>query len=373
MRLLFHGVYFHPEVGGMESHILHLAEGLVQRGAKITLVASRSVEGTKRHEIYKGLEIFRVPLIFRNPVGWFLYVIFSLPRFILLSSSHDLLHCHSFASAFAGAIAKRRKPLVVTIHTSHFNVLSRKKVLRPFFRIMLNRADHIIAVSNELASIVRSIVPGKPVTRLTNAVDVEMFQMGEEKMFVRQESSAIRLFYSGHLLHKKGVDVLIRALPDLRFNWNLKIVGEGPLRDDLDRLIASLNLLEQVEFVGMKPHDEMPVLIKSADIVIIPSRIEATSIAALEAMACGKVIVASDIGGLPEIVQEGWGYLFKAGDAKELARVLNKACEERERFPDMGMKGSEFVRKHYSTKTHCDFHEELYHGLIERHSTKGTA
>jgi glycosyltransferase involved in cell wall biosynthesis len=351
----------------MESHVLHLGNELARRGAKVTLVTSQSVRGTSGHEFVGDIEVYRIPLWFRNRLGWFLYVIFSIPRFLRLAPSHDIIHCHSFASAFAGMIARRRnRPLVVTIHTSHFNVLSRKKILRPLFKRILGRADFIITASKELSRLVGSIISRDDITPLTNAVDVEMFRRDVDNMDEKKNrGKKFTLFYSGHLLHKKGVDILIRSLPGLTFDWELQIVGEGPFKGELMELVEFLNVSDRVAFLGMKPHEEMPDLIKSPDVIVIPSRIEATSIAALEAMACGKVVVASNTGGLPEIVKEEWGYLFEAGDSNDLARILNKSYGERGEFEEMGKKAAAFVRENYSTVKQCDTHEKIYRSLLE--------
>jgi glycosyltransferase involved in cell wall biosynthesis len=356
-------MYFHPEVGGMESHILHLAEELLDRGHRVTLVTSRSIRGTKKREVIGKIDVHRITLPFRNPLGWILFVILSLPRFCRLAASHDILHCHSFASALAGALAKRKnRPLVVTIHTSHFNRLSRKKILRPFLRVMLNRADFIITASQELATLGGAVVPGKDFKPMPNAVSLRHFKdIGESESTV---DNRLRLFYSGHLREVKGVDILIRALPLLSFDWELLVVGDGSAKEKLINLATSLGVIDKISFVGMVPHESMPEYIGKADLIVIPSRIEATSIAALEAMACRRIVVASNTGGLPEIVKEEWGYLFQTGDHEDLASVLSRAYRERGRFAEMGKKAAYFVHSNYSTEHQCDIHERMYRDLL---------
>jgi glycosyltransferase involved in cell wall biosynthesis len=363
MRILFHSIYFHPEVGGMESHILHLAEELAERGHEITLVTSRSIEGTKRRERIGKIDVHRVPLPFRSPIGFFLYVLRSVPLFLRLARSCDIIHCHSFASALAGAFARRkRRPLVVTIHTSHFNRLSRKRIFRPFLRAILSRADCLLTASRELAELAGAVIPGREITPMPNAVSIRHFRPPEG--WCARDIDRLRLLYSGHLLPVKGVDILVRALPLLDFDWELRIVGDGPFKTELVEMATRLGVIERITFEGMVPHDSMPGQLAKADIILLPSRIEATSIAALEALACGRVVVASNTGGLPEIVRDGWGYLFRREDPEDLARVLNRVFQERDRLHDMGSKGAEFARTEYSTAAQAERIESIYQRLL---------
>ena len=101
-------------------------------------------------------------------------------------------------------------------------------------------------------------------------------------------------------------------------NVEAVIVGDGPERDNLETLAASLELGRRVEFLGARRHDEMPGLLSSAELAVFPSLIEATSVAALEAMACELPVAASNVGGLPEIVDSDVGGLFEAGNPTHL-------------------------------------------------------
>jgi glycosyltransferase involved in cell wall biosynthesis len=364
MRILIHSIYLHPEVGGMESHILHLAEKLIDLGHKVTIVSSRSIKGTEKREHIGGIDIHRVALPFRNYFGILLYVILSIPKFVRLARTHDVIHCHSFASGFAGAIARgEQQPFVLTIHTSHFNRLSRKAILRPFFRWMMKRADYIITASKELSVLTGAVIQRKDITPMPNAVSLKLFR--QEEGPATTEGGEFLLMYSGHILEVKGVDVLIRALPLLEFDWKLNIIGEGVFEKTIRELADSLGVSGKIEFMGMVPHEEMPEHIRKANLVVIPSRIEATSIAALEAMACGRIVVASNTGGLPEIVREEWGYLFEREDHEDLARALTKAYEERERLEEMGRKAADFVEKNYSTARQGEIHDGIYRELLD--------
>jgi glycosyltransferase involved in cell wall biosynthesis len=135
------------------------------------------------------------------------------------------------------------------------------------------------------------------------------------------------LLYFGRLAKEKGVDVLLKALA--KTDEKLKIAGEGPAEKQLNDLSASLNLKtgtgERVEFLGFKSGEELEYLIRYAKAVIIPSVwLENMPLNLLESLAQGKIIIASNIGGIPEIIKNGKnGFLFTPGDAGDLADKIN--------------------------------------------------
>ena len=102
----------------------------------------------------------------------------------------------------------------------------------------------------------------------------------------------------------------------------LVVIGDGPEREALERLSAGLGVTERVAFVGARPHSQMPAWLSSADLAVFPSLMEATSVAALESMACQLPVAASRVGGLPEIVNDDVGALFEPGRVDSLAQAI---------------------------------------------------
>src|SRR5690606_36803561 len=136
------------------------------------------------------------------------------------------------------------------------------------------------------------------------------------------------------LFEKNGVEYFIRALPLIREQLDIDavLVGDGPERPRLEQLVSELGVSGMVTFLGSRPNDEMPRLLAESDVAVLPSLMEATSVAALEAMSCGVPVAASRVGRLPEIVDESVGTLFEPADPASLASSLVALL----RRPDLG-------------------------------------
>jgi glycosyltransferase involved in cell wall biosynthesis len=141
------------------------------------------------------------------------------------------------------------------------------------------------------------------------------------------------------LEHIKGIDILMRACKKLEENnvpFQCLIVGDGPERKDLESLAASLSLKDKIIFLGARPHDEVFALMRTAKLMVLPSRSESLSVALMEAMACGVPVIGPDIMGNPELITDGEsGFLVKPDDIEGLftkMRILLTADVLREKF-----------------------------------------
>jgi glycosyltransferase involved in cell wall biosynthesis len=143
------------------------------------------------------------------------------------------------------------------------------------------------------------------------------------------------------------------------------IVGDGPERETLETLAVSLELGDRVQFLGARSHDEMPGLLSSGELAVFPSLMEATSVAALESMACELPVAASAVGGLPEIVDDEVGALFEAGNPTALAATVSSLLE-RDDLRALGKAARSRVVEHWSNARLVDRHLEVYQGLLER-------
>ena len=139
----------------------------------------------------------------------------------------------------------------------------------------------------------------------------------------------------------------------------------GPLRRELGELTKTLSIATKVHFWGAVENAKMPMYLSSADVVVIPSLIEATSIAALEAMACERVVVASDVGGLPEIIDNEIGELFEAGNVANMADKILSLLHNKGRV-QMGEIARIRVQQQWSVAHLAQIHEGIYQKFIER-------
>lgn len=363
MRILQQCIYFPPEVGGLESHAYFLCRELVRQGHFVTMLTSRSRPEMPVRENMDGVDVVRkwFPQN-RTPAGWTAHTLHTVPHYMRLAKRADVLHAQTFASAVPGMLAKRRfgLPLVVTLHTSHFLKLAQKPAWQPVLRRIIRSADWLLAASTEIRDVAVGLYPHKRAEALTNGVDTDMFVPRE-----RSPRQRPRLLVPRRLFHKNGVEYFIRALPLIRRELDVEalLIGDGPEREKLEALVNELGVTDAVTFMGKRPNDEMPALVADADIAIFPSLMEATSVAALEAMSCGVPVAASRVGGLPEIVDESVGTLFEVANPEAQAAAI-VALLKRPDLPDVGRRARERVVGNWSVARLARRHVEIYETLL---------
>jgi glycosyltransferase involved in cell wall biosynthesis len=367
VKILVHCVYFPPEVGGLESHVYYLCRALVKRGHGVLVVTSRSTKGTPLYEEMDGIEVVRVPIPGRNPVGWALHAAFSTPPTVRLARAADIIHAQAFASVPPGMAARRfsNAPLVATFHTSHFLRRARKRRWRGILGSLVRAPDYCLAASDEIARVAEGLAPGTRVEALINGVETSVFRRVRPTL---EPSDGIRIIVPRRLFPKNGVEYFVRAMPRIlavREDVEAVVVGDGPERGRLERLAEELGVARRVRFLGRRANPEMPGLLSSANLAVFPSLMEATSVAALEAMACELPVAASRVGGLPEIVDEEVGTLFAPADPEDLAlRVLS--LMDRPGLAECGAAARERVVSSWSNDRLADRHLEIYTNLLER-------
>ena len=364
MNILMHCIYFPPEVGGLESHVFNLCRGLAARGHRVHVVTSRSRPGLLREERMAGVQVSRTWLPRRNTVGWSLHSACSTPRTLRAGVLADVVHAQAFASIPPTALASRvrHQPLVTTIHTSHFLRLAGKASWRPILRTLLGESSHTFATSVEIAQVADGLVPGLATEPVTNGVETSIFRRCAASL---PDAPGPRLVVPRRLFPKNGVEYFVRAFPEIAAaipSVEAVFVGDGPERERLESLSRRLGVANRLHFLGARPNTEMPGILSSAAVAVLPSLMEATSVAALEAMACELPVAASRVGGLPQIVDESVGTLFEPGDPPDLARKLI-ALLRRTDLGAAGRRGRERVATRWSNDQLVERHLEVYRAL----------
>jgi glycosyltransferase involved in cell wall biosynthesis len=367
VRILFHCVYYLPEVGGMESHVSGLARGLVAGGHEVRIVTSRSRPDLAAEEEVEGVRVRRTWIPSRSPWGWAAYAAASLPSTRRWARWADVVHAQSFASVPPAGLAARsaRRPLVATFHTSHFLVRARSAIWRPLLARTVQWPDYALAASREIAEVARGLAPGTRVEAVTNGVDTTQFAPGRPAL--PPAPGERRVVVPRRLFKKNGVEHLVRALPRILArvpSARVLIVGDGPERAELELLAGRLTPPGAVVFLGSRPHAEMPGLLRSAEVAVFPSLMEATSVAALEAMACGIPVVATEVGGLPEIVDDAVGALVPSGDPGALADAVVRLLEGDD-LVARGRRARERVVASWSNERLVRRHLDVYADLVE--------
>lgn len=225
-------------------------------------------------------------------------------------------------------------PYVLTALGCDINLYTQFRFRRPQIRWALRDARRITAVSRALAENIRKLgIAQEKISYIPNGVSSKKFFPRDSAMcraHVGLDPGEEMVLYLGRFSDEKGVDTLIDALALVRKRWGrilkLHLVGDGPLRGRLAEQAGRLGLWKQVQFHEPCPHDEVPMWLGAATVSCLPSRREGMPNVVLEALACGRPVIASCVGGVPDLIRAGAnGYLCEPGSARDFADALNTA------------------------------------------------
>ncbi len=222
-------------------------------------------------------------------------------------------------------------PVVVKVHGSDILVLASHRGRRQRTIEVLERADGIVSVSQDLARhMVKLGASAGKIHVVSSGIDREIFRPGPAAQ-ARQRLGLphdIPIFlFVGNLLPVKGLDVLVEACSLLKRDGVKSLcllIGQGPMRQGLERRIAALQLQDEVRLLGSRPNEELPEWYRAATLFVLPSRSEGLPTVLREAAACGTPFVASRVGGIPEIADLVPSRLVQPEDARGLAQAM---CE----------------------------------------------
>jgi glycogen synthase len=262
--------------------------------------------------------------------------------------------------------------------------------LRATVRICSRAADAVIATDTSLEPTVERHLRVRPnqLRTIPNGIDLmtrsALAGPGDGKLMRERHGIAAGetvLLSVGRLEHNKGFDVLAQALSEIagahgalaRHGWQWIVVGGGPFRRDLERLVESCGLSAHVRFMGRATDADLHAWYEAASLFVHPTRYEGSSLVTLEAMAHRKPVVATTAGGLPDKVHPGVnGWLVPPGDAGALAAAIEEAVSDPLRLASMGAQGREIVEATFSWSVLVDRYLELYAELLAgtpEHST----
>ena len=248
-----------------------------------------------------------------------------------------VVHAHLFASAAAAVQAVRDLPVPLVV-TEHIEAPWRDRRDRAVSGVVYRQADHVVAVSTAIRDLLvadHGVAPERVEVLLpTTAAPVP--SGGPLPVTGGPVVGVV-----GRLVPEKGVDVFLRAaalvsavVPQAEF----VVVGDGPLRPDLEHRVATLGLAGRVTFTGYR--SEVSGFLPGLDVLAVPSRSDGSPLVVCEAMAAGVPVVASRVGGLPDLVEDGCsGLLVRPGEAEDLARALVALLLDPEAARRLGARG----------------------------------
>ncbi|MEK9208821.1 MAG: glycosyltransferase family 4 protein [Patescibacteria group bacterium] len=347
-RILLLSTAYLPLIGGSELAIHHIANRLT--GTDFDLVTGRYHPTTKLMETIGRVRVFRaggrwarIPLVLPKLL---LPIAIAATALRLMRTHHyDAVHAYQ-ASQAAGAawlmkLFRPGVPLIITIQEGK-DLENQSWLVRLIRSAIIRRADVITAISAHLAAYAGRYA-SSPVHIIPNGVTIHTIPQ------VKNPDPTILTV--SRLVPKNNVEGVIRAFAAVRrsiTNARLAIVGDGPLRQDLESLASELGIRDTVDFMGIIPHEQLAVVYAAADVFVRPSLSEGLGSVFLEAMAARVPVVASAVGGIPDIVHdEQTGLVCNQHDAADIARAIVRVLEDRPLRERMVLNAERMVREKY--------------------------
>ena len=352
LKILIVTHMLYPEhVGGREKYVVRLAEEWGSRHQVGIVCYTRRYDWSE----FQGKVRIHAVRWFPKPslISQIMLIITTV--LVTLVYHYQIVYVNSFtAPELAGLFNKMitRKPYVLAVHNPSELLSSRLPRFSLYVKkmILLN-ASHIIAVSNELVKLLLqyAFVPRDKVSHIPPGVDQELFEYprGTNATVTRSESTAPLIVTSRRLVKEKGIDVLlkaIKALKDDEFLVRCLIIGTGPELHSLAQLSEELGIQSQVTFTGLIKDEQLKRLISSADCCVIPSRREGTPVALFECMALGKPVVATRVGGIPDVLPNK-ELIVTPNDPVALSSKIKMLIENEDLAAKVGMENREVARQ----------------------------
>ena len=373
-------------MGGPALHVAYLTAGLQKRGYDTTLAAGSLARGEDSMAFVAeglGVEVVRVDELGReiSPLRDLLAT-FKLAR-LIRRERPQILHTHTAKAGTVGRVAallagSHRPPIVV--HTFHGHVLRgyfgpvRSLMFRLLERWLASSTTALVAVSPQVRDdlVALGIAPRErfAVIRLGIELDARVAAQqdgrSESRHYLGIPVNRFAVGWIGRMTAVKRTDdvlVAFKALRDRGVDACLCMVGDGPDRGQLERRAHELGIVRDTLFLGYQ--ENVGPFYAAFDALVLPSGNEGTPVSAIEALAAGRPVVATRVGGVPDVVRDGEdGFLVEAGATDELADRLARLARDPDLREEMGRRGRERVLPRYAVDRLVDDVDQLYRELL---------
>ncbi|CAH1773923.1 unnamed protein product [Owenia fusiformis] len=301
--------FFYPNMGGVESHIYHLAQCLRARGHKVIIVTHAYGNRTGIRYLTNGMKAYYLPMLpFYNQCALpTVFTTLPIMRQIFIREKITVVHGHSAFSTLAHeAMFHARTMNINAVFTDHslFGFADASSIItNAILRFSLSGVNHGICVSNTSKenTVLRSGINPELVSVIPNAVDAVMFTPDPSQRTPGQ----ITIVVVSRLVYRKGIDLLAGVIPSICEKYpdvQFLIGGDGPKRVLLEEVREQHQLHNRVKLLGTIAHTEVRNVLVKGDIFLNPSLTEAFCIAIVEAASCGLQVVSTRVGGVPEVL-----------------------------------------------------------------------
>lgn len=330
MKIAMIGQY-PPHIGGIGTHIHNLSKELVKNDDEVYVLTyphKNIKEGVDNEEIH----LFKTLGPNIGGLRSLFFLITGTIKLIKIIRKYniDIIHGHYlFPAGLVAVLAGKftNKKVYVTSHGSDISHLYQKyKFMRPILRYVMENVDIILVVSESLEKeILKLNIPeiSEKIRIHWNNVDMNKFKPNNDYDFKNKLKIPMNqkiILYIGNLIDKKNVDILIKAKKQLKIPTTLIIVGNGPCLNDLKNMATDDIKKGDIIFTGAR--NDIEKIIPSADLLVLPSSSESFGLVLLEALACEKPVIGTNIGGIREIITENVGILVEPHNVNELTKAI---------------------------------------------------
>ena len=365
MKILQLSVHFAPNVGGVETHLTDLVEGLAKKRHTVFVLTYRPLVKKAPWKFLdkqkKNITIVRLPWIpgffykfVTSPIIEFLYLVpglfFATPVCLVINNP-DVIHAHGLVAGFIGVFWAKifRKRVVVSTHNLyHFPASG---LYHNFAKWIFSNASVTICLSDQSVKEIKKLgVPSEKVKRFIYWVNVDLFRPMHKEKIKRELSLAYPfiILFVGRLIEIKGVRELINAGKDVSNAVKIVIAGDGPMHDEVEK--AAQKRDGKIIFIGAIDNKKLPLYYNAADAVIIPStHDEGFGRVILEALSCGIPVIGSNRGAIPEAMDETVGRLITV-TPKNIAQAIMTLEKDKQLLAKLSKNARTFAVKRYSEK-----------------------
>ncbi|MEM2780974.1 MAG: glycosyltransferase family 4 protein [Candidatus Bathyarchaeia archaeon] len=360
MQVLMVSPCYYPIKGGTETVVRNLTIALNKNGIKTDVMTfnvdqKRKPKWRGKTEKVDGISVYRVPALnwtwklhsYRITAG----VNFIPGRFVNILKNYDIIHFHEFELSFPFFSSFIKKPKILHLHGINSSFLKRHHISR---FLLKHLAQIYISISKQMMKELISLgIPESKIIYVPNGVDTNFFRPGRHK-----EKNL--LLYVGRISELKGLHILIRALKYVEKNVHLVIIGPPDWNSNYYQNLLSLIENEnkkgkhKIEYLGAMEQNEIKKWYQKASLLVLPSFAEGFPMTILEALSCKTPVIATPVGGVPEIIKNHeTGILVPPGNSIQLAKAIDYLLENEDVRSKISCEGRKLVEEKYSLNIAC--------------------
>lgn len=381
MKIAMVNAFFHPYQGGTEKYLLDLCTRLA-KDHEVHVITSQ-LPDTEREEIYRGIKVHRLPskvlkkLPKPVPPPYPVTPALTLQMKRKLSQiDPDVIHTHNrFFPAWNAPQLYRflfKKPVVMTLHNARTVGIDKKTDLAGQFydevlgKRIMRKADILVANSKDTMEITAPPdIPEEKKKIVYNGIDTRQYHPTHEKD-IRSELGVEKYTLTVcRLIKQKGLEYVVQALPEVEHDdYKHVVIGRGPEKKNLEKQARELGVEDKLHFTGFVPEEDMTDYYTQADAFVLPSLYEPFGIVLVEAMACETPVIATDAGGIPEVMGET-GIPVPMRNSKRIAQGINRLLESPEEAEKMGKEGRKRAEEKFEWDKIAKDMEKVYREYLE--------